>query len=44
MVQLLIDLGANVNERHEQFMMSLHLAAKFRSGAIVKLLLENGED
>ena len=43
-VQLLIDFGANVNERNELVMMPLHLAAKYRSGAIVKLLLENGAD
>ena len=37
-------MGANVNEIHEQFMTPLHLAEKFRSGVIVKLLLENGVD
>ena len=43
MVQLLIDFGANVNERH-MTVTPLHSAAKLGASAVASLLLTNGAD
>lgn len=43
MVQLLIDFGANVNERHMETT-PLHSAAKSGANAVARLLLENEAD
>ena len=44
MVQLLIDFGANVNERHKTLLTPLHLAARLGASAVAMLLLTNGAD
>ena len=43
MVQLLIDFGADVNERHDSAT-PLHSAARSGASAVARLLLENGAD
>ena len=44
MVQLLIDIGANVNERHKTLLTPLYLAMRSRDDAVARLLLKYGAD
>jgi uncharacterized protein len=42
LVQLLLDAGANVNQRNDQGMTAFEIAQQYRSDAMIRLLLKHG--